>query len=479
MCLPPSLPTLRVDSSAADRGHLPSEFYESKAISAGDTTEERYDDAVLISFEASNYRSIAGPVELSTVAVDHDRPEARRQPMLGESLLTVAAIYGPNASGKSNIISAFNWLLESIQNSMRLWDDEIPIEPFAFNADPLLPSEFTIEYMIDGIRHEYILEVDTQKVSYEGLFHYPEKKRRRIFEREGSELKIQRGLGGISGTRELLTDRTLALSVARRFDEPLITRFTRQVLRTQVMGLSPRRRAGFYGGSRAYFGLPNATRNTVRLFEATEQLSMFDSAEILENTPGREREQALALLKLADLGIEDVVVDRHEVGGYSDPTETRSQRRVRLMHRTKDGTAPLDFTAESDGTRTWFQLIAPTLTALRNGTLLLFDELDASLHPTLSAQLIRLFHEPVTNPHGAQLVFTSHDTSLLNHLNRDEVWLTEKTDEGATRLGALADFAGERVRKSQNLENAYLHGRFGALPQVDQTNFLRALGLIG
>jgi uncharacterized protein len=72
-----------------------------------------------------------------------------------------------------------------------------------------------------------------------------------------------------------------------------------------------------------------------------------------------------------------------------------------------------------------------------------------SLHPTLSMQLIRLFHDPATNPAGAQLVFTSHDTSLLNHLNRDEVWLTEKTEGGATRLGALAEFAGERVRRSR------------------------------
>lgn len=110
--------------------------------------------------------------------------------------------------------------------------------------------------------------------------------------------------------------------------------------------------------------------------------------------------------------------------------------------------------------------------------MLLLDEIDASLHPTLSAQLIELFHDSVTNPMGAQLIFTTHDTSLLNHLNRDEVWFTEKTPDAATRLGALAEFAGERVRKSKNLENAYLHGRFGALPDVDTTELLRALGMI-
>jgi uncharacterized protein len=98
---------------------------------------------------------------------------------------------------------------------------------------------------------------------------------------------------------------------------------------------------------------------------------------------------------------------------------------------------PLDFDAESAGTQTWFALIGPVL----------------------AAHLIGLFHDPAANLKGAQLVFTSHDTSLLNHLNRDEVWLTEKTDEGDTRLGALAEFAGERVRKSQDLERSYLNGR--------------------
>jgi len=124
-------------------------------------------------------------------------------------------------------------------------------------------------------------------------------------------------------------------------------------------------------------------------------------------------------------------------------------------------------------------MIGPVLNALRHGSTIVFDELDASLHPAVSAELLKIFHSPTLNPRGAQLVFTSHDTSLLNHLNRDEVWLTEKRKDGSTRLGALADFAGERVRRSQNLEVAYLHGRFGALPQVDQANFLRALGLIG
>jgi uncharacterized protein len=434
---------------------------------------------VLIRFEASNYRSIAAPAELSMVAIDCDRPEARDQPMLGESLLPIAAVFGPNASGKSNIIAAFTWVRDAVQHSLRMWDDEIPIEPFAFGAGPSKPSEFAIESTIDGIRFEYLLEIDREKVLYEALFHYPEKKRRRIFERDGGDFKLQRGLGGLSGTRELLTERTLALSIARRFDEPLVSNFAGDLLRTQTLGFPPRRPRGFGGiGSRIGQGWARS-QATLRWFEESDQPSLFGDRELAApGLSGEDREQALGLLRLADLGIDDVVVDNQEVG-FPDASDVRTQRRFRLVHRTTEERAPLDFAAESEGTRTWFQLIGPVLTALRSGSLLLFDELDASLHPTLSAQLIHLFHDPTTNPSGAQLVFTSHDTSLLNHLNRDEVWLTDKGPDGSTRLGGLAEFAGERVRKSQNLENAYLHGRFGALPQVDQTALLRALGLIG
>lgn len=381
-------------------------------------------------------------------------------PNLGESLLPVAAIFGPNASGKSNVIAAITWLRMAVRESLREWDDEIPIEPFAFAAGWKRPSEFTIESVIAGVRYEYVVELDRQTVRYEALFHYPEKKRRRIFEREGSQFKLQRGLGSLSGTRGLLSPRALALSIARRFDEPVVSDFADWLLAAQTLGLPASRSHGSYY---------QAARSTARWFEEPrgDQLPLPFRAD---------RAQALALLRLADLGIDDVLIDHYAV---DHPDGPRMRRRIRLVHRTAHERAPLNFEAESEGTRTWFHLIGPVLAALMTGSLLLFDELDASLHPTLSKQLLRLFQDPATNPKGAQLVFTSHDTSLLNHLNRDEVWLTEKAEDAVTRLGALADFAGERVRKSQNLEKAYLHGRFGAIPEVDRTDLLRALGLIG
>jgi len=114
---------------------------------------------MLIRFEVANFRSILDPVELSMVAIDRDRAEARAVPNLGESLLPVAAIYGPNASGKSNVLAALAWLTTAVRESLRSWDDEIPVEPFAFAEGHDRPMEFTVELIIAGVRFEYVVEL--------------------------------------------------------------------------------------------------------------------------------------------------------------------------------------------------------------------------------------------------------------------------------------------------------------------------------
>lgn len=416
---------------------------------------------MLIRFEVSNFRSILEPVELSLVAIDKDRPSARKVDGMNERILSVAGIFGPNASGKSNVISAISWLKDAIALSLRNWDDVIPIQPFAFGGHHSKNTTFEIEMTVDGVRFEYLLELDSDSVKYEALFHYPEKKRRRVFEREGNELKLQRGLGILSGTRDLLTSRSLVLSIARRFEEPTVSKFAWQLLRIQLLGQTQRRRPQFL-----------SMRTTMNWFEENiegEQPSLLNDAKA-----GRfDRDLALSLLRMADLGIEDVVFE--EVEPDSRMSSLSSRQRVRLIHKSGSESLPFEMQDESAGTQIWFTLIGPTLNALRRGSILLFDELDASLHPILTAQLLDLFQDPKSNPYGSQLIFTSHDTNLLNHLNRDEVWLTEKEPDGSTELKPLADFGGKRVRQSQNLESGYLHGRFGGVPDVDKNELLDAL----
>jgi hypothetical protein len=191
-----------------------------------------------------------------------------------------------------------------------------------------------------------------------------------------------------------------------------------------------------------------------------------------------ERDSALALLRFADLGIDGVQIVESDGNDARLTPAARPTFRPQLMHRVACQELPFELSEESTGTRTWYSLIGPTLSALKDGQVILIDEIDASLHPRLSARLLELFQDPETNPHGAQLIFTTHDTSLLNFLNRDEVWLTEKNDGGATTLTALAEYGGDKVRRSLNLERAYLQGRFGAVPELDQLALRRALGLV-
>ena len=295
-----------------------------------------------------------------------------------------------------------------------------------------------------------------------------------LFEREGMEIHFRRGLGVLAGTRELLTPTTLALSAAMRFNEPEVQPFGRYLAGIQVLGA--RRRTVWRGSLVTSVPFPSST---ARLFEertSSQQGTLFDEFEFGSFNP---RESALALLRFADLGIDDVQIIEDEVDGTSPAIRLSKEPRgqLRLMHRVAEQELPFDLAEESAGTRTWFALIGPTLSALRSGRILLFDEIDASLHPRLSARLLELFQDPETNPYGAQIIFTTHDTSLLNYLNRDEVWLTEKGDNGATSLTALAEYGGDKVRRSLNLEKAYLQGRFGAVPELDQFILRRALGV--
>ena len=426
---------------------------------------------MLLRFEVSNHRSIFQPVELSMIAVDEDRAATRSFDLLAEHVLTIAGIYGPNASGKSNVIEALTWLSVAASQSLRSWDKIIPREPFKFKPGPTTSSVYEVEMIANGVRYSYRLEVDDSTVLFEGLYSYPEKRRRILFEREGLDINFRRGLGDLAGTRDLLTPSTLALSAAMRLNESEIRSFGRQLAGIQTIGL-PRGAEWNRFGLAAERGTP-----TIRLFDERYpgQATLFDE---IDSGPLGTRRNALAMLRFADLGIDNVRIVESEDNDARISPQVRRQprRRAQLMHKVANQEIPFELSEESTGTRTWFTLIGPTLSALSDGRTVLIDEIDANLHPRLSARLLELFEDPQTNPHGAQLIFTSHDTSLLNVLNRDEVWLTDKDETGSTST-ALAEFGGDRVRRSLNLEKAYLQGRFGAVPELDQLMLRRALGL--
>ena len=419
---------------------------------------------MLLRFRVSNHRSILEPVELSLIAVDKDRAATRRFEGISEHVLTVAGIYGPNASGKSNVLDAIAWLSMAVGGSLRGWADYIPRDAHRFGKGLASPTEFDLDLEVDGIRYTYMLELDDSAVLFESLDSYPAGRRRNLFTRRESEIDFRRGLAGTRGIQALLTPTTLALSAGRRLAASDFGSVARALSSIGVVRPWNRRS-------------PWATRADWP--DDTTRLLADDGAgqsRSLDTRQGRsavtDRSSAMDLLRFADPGIADFAITEEASDRFG-----RHRRKLGLIHRGEGEPVTFGLEDESDGTQTWFRLIGPVFRALRLGQVLLLDEIDASLHPRLSARLIEIFQDPLTNSQGAQLVFTSHDTSLLNSLNRDEVWLTERAANATTLLVGLAEFRGERVRKSLNLERAYLQGRFGAVPEVDQAAVRRALGL--
>lgn len=399
------------------------------------------------------------------IAVDKDRAATRRFDGLSEHVLTVAGIYGANASGKSNVLDAMAWLSMAVARSLRGWADYIPRDAHRFGRGPASPTEFDLDLEVDGVRYTYRLELNDSAVLFEGLDSYPEGRRRNLFTRREGEIDFRRGIAGTRGIKALLTPTTLALSAGVRVGVSDFRRVARALSGVRI--LRPRNRRIPWAGGIIRFD------STIDLLadEEADRPRLSDTGQ--DRSAVTDRSSAMALLRFADSGINDFVMTEEE----SERLEGRHIQ-LGLIHRGEGGSVTFDLEDESDGTQTWFGLIGPAFAALRLGRVLLLDEIDASLHPRLSARLIEIFQDPQTNPRGAQLVFTSHDTSLLNSLNRDEVWLTERLANATTRLVGLAEFRGERVRKSLNLERAYLQGRFGAVPEVDQAAVRRALGLV-
>jgi energy-coupling factor transporter ATP-binding protein EcfA2 len=446
---------------------------------------------MLLRFRVANHRSIRDQQELSLVAVPrHSEPE-----LAGDSpvpaAVRVAAIYGPNASGKSSVVSAINYLTYLVEHSYHGWGptDIIPRQPFLLNARSCdEPSTFEIDFSIDDIRFNFGCELDSKVVISEWLYSYPFGKKRVLYERtEGQEFYFGRTLRGENTTTAKLTrPNALFLSVAAATSHDYLTEIYR-FLTDQIV----------YADS-------SHEQEVARLMWLRHHL---EDAEFAQDVGD--------MLRLADLGLTgiEVVPDEMsfratadsdssihiEVGGgdsrgFGGPPKElfgqlqkmlgarlKSGSKIELLHESVDPNQRfrVPLTQESAGTKSWLSLIGRILFALRYGEVLIVDEIDASLHPRLSATLITIFKDAKQfNPNGAQLIFTTHDVSFLGALldedllSRDEVWFTEKDHEGTTSLYSLVDF---KPRKAENIERGYLQGRYGALPIVDMDHVKRVV----
>ena len=389
-------------------------------------------------------------------------------------LLPSAGVFGANASGKSNVLKAMDDMQTYVVQSFRRGSPTGGIKRFPFRLDPASirhPSRYEIDFVVAGVRHEYGFVLDDERILEEWALRYPKGRASLLFRRIGDDVEI--GSAARPQTRavtRLLRHNALFLSTAASANHP------------------------------ALLPLYEWFRHNLMLAEAgSRPIRQAFTAYLLESPTSRQL--VLALLKAADLGVSDAIVREVDAGardrieraakilmGDDEPPENVETtllpifNDVWLKHGGVAGDLELDPAEESFGTLVWLGLVGPVVDALAEGTVLLADELDASLHPELVARLVRLFQEPHTNPYRAQLIFNTHDVTLLGDsgedrlLGRDQVWFTEKFGDGSTRLYALADLD---PRKHEAVAKRYLAGRYGARPILSEGQFDMLGELIG
>lgn len=418
---------------------------------------------MLIQFRTENHLSLRDEQVFSMAAAASDRDDARLIQVdgLSEPLLRVAAVYGANASGKSNLLDALLFVGEAVHESARVWEPggEVPRKPFLLrDHDPALPSLYELDVVAQGVRYRYGFVVDDERVREEWLYAWPRGRRQSWFEREGDEFTFGREFKGQNkAIAEMTRPNTLFLSMALQANHPQVKQVGDQLI------VSPRVAQRKLKETQI---TPPTLLDFYRSIDAQEA-----EQESFPKARERLRGAVLDFLKSADLGIRDFVVEdertSEEGPGRRPSQQTQS---LLLLHESSEETGsflPVDL--ESTGTVSLIQNLPGIINALDHGSPLVFDEIERAFHPLLAAALVRTFQDPKLNPKGAQLIFTTHNPSLLGSyrgqplLRRDQVWFTEKDREGATHLYPLTDFS---PRKSENLERGYLQGRYGAIPYL-------------
>lgn len=416
---------------------------------------------MLIEFSVENFRSIKDEITLSLVASPDkslDNNLITTEVLKKDNLLRSAVLYGANASGKSNVVSAFNSLKGLVMMSHTFQrGNKINYSPFKLDKKYLSqPTKFKIVFIKNNIKYIYGVSFTDEKIIDEYLYYYPEDRKAIIFERKDTnnyKFTIDKK------EQKFLSDKTLE----------------------NVLYLSNSTQLKYTKTSEVF----DWFKDTLAVIGATEHPQLIEFTIQSLNKDKKLKEVILKALFEADLGISDIIASFEKVSiddipliiqkqlkaVLADKTDNLEKMDIRTIHKILDENGgefrvEFDFDEESEGTKRLFALIGPWIDALNNGRVLIIDELDTKLHHLLNVFLIKLFHDPTQNKSNAQLIFTTHNTNLLDldFFRRDQIWFTEKNPSvGNTDLYSLIEFS---PRKDKNVQKGYLTGRYGAIPFI-------------
>lgn len=422
---------------------------------------------MLVKFSLENFRTFRNRAVLSMIATNYDKTRDDENIYTCEAfnlrLLRSALIYGANASGKSKIMEALQFMrlfiLSSSLDSRK--GDVIPVTPFMLNeTTQTLPSEFEIIFIHNNEMFRYGFEVTRSEVVAEWLFHRPKTKEVEIFYRENQVFNLHRDflVGKKLVDDKMVRNNALLLSVAAQFNDNLSGKVFDWMYGLKV--IPALETSGYKGFSTESIGKPETKKKI---------LDMLHKADI----------------SITDLELREQETDGSRLTNTEEPSLQKfltSQRnrmkgtnKVFALHDVYDeqnqvvDQVAFDFESEeSSGTNQFFALSGPIIEVLEKGWVLAVDELDSKLHPLLVQKIVELFNSKEVNRNNAQLIFNTHDTNLLNTLlyRRDQIWFVKKDRFGAAQLYSLADFKSA-VRNSEQYEKNYMQGKYGAIPVVN------------
>ena len=443
---------------------------------------------MLLRFGVANHRSIHDYQELLLSASRRIKREGLVIPVptLKEAAVPIAAIYGPNAAGKSNLIDAMDEMRWAVVESHKDLGATARIRRSPFRLDDTAeakPTRFDCTFTVgqqgaDGQGsdqpesvYEYGFEYTATEFCKEWLYRISRKERQStqvLFERETRDGKIRVKFGSqLPGENRTIANLTrpnsLFLSAAAQNNHPRLTDLYQYFVENWVILLEGVAMGEMYIANRLA-----EYEHLGRLVELVNQadigVSGIDVKE--EEFSEKDLEFAQEFTQLMAKHVEGVSSMREFL-----LKEILHRKQLRFSHATSGGrTRMLGYDSESKGTRTLLSLLIPALDALSRGSLLVIDELDTSLHPDLARAFVSLFNKEDSNPNGAQLVFSTHDVTLLGSrlIRQDEIWMTDKNREGASGFTPLTDF---KLRSRDDIERAYRHGRFGGVPTADDFLF--------
>lgn len=412
---------------------------------------------MVLEIRISNFFSIKDEIVLDLRAANINTQKAKRLKnnvfeFNKTKVLKTVAIYGANASGKSNIIKAIRFCNAMIfQSHLHNENTIFNFKPFKFQGYKNKPSKYFIRFISGGIEYEYAFSLTQNQIVTESLFYYPQGRIKKIFirdERLGTTKKEKYSFGSVirrpMDVAENTSDKTLYISRASQMDRDIAKEIFNYFNTVFVLGYFHNR-----------------------------------SVEFLFNN---HKDLLLQALKIADSDIVDVKIKKEKRTGKNVSFDLTTNQasivdmehehlKITTFHRSAPNT-PFDFeTEESDGTKKLFFAMLTIIDIIKNNKVLLVDEIGESLHTSIVEYILALFNESK----NAQLIFTTHNTKLLdlNKLRKDQIYFTDKNSMGATELYSLYDF--NDFRDTMDAEKAYLQGRFDAVPFVEPVETLNEL----